>query len=304
MTAKQLTAELYARLGERGYQCRIVSVQHLDDLKKEIESQNTQGLFDQGFYRQRLISFSYGPPENLRDARSLIVAAVPQPQIQVIFNWNGKSYPLIIPPTYLHYPNKMVEGLLTEILRPKGYQLASSVLPVKLLSARSGLCFYGKNNICYVPGMGSFHRLMAFYSDLPCEQDLWRESIMLEDCENCSACLNSCPTAAIDSNRFLLRAERCLTFLNEGSDDFPKWINPTWHNCLVGCLHCQRACPQNRDLLEWIVPGAEFSPDETASLLDGTPLEELPAETSKKLEQLDMIEYFDILPRNLRVLLR
>ena len=299
-----MTDELYARLGERGYQCRIVSVQHLDDLKREIESLNTQGLFDQGFYSERLTSFSYGPPENLRGARSLIVAAVPQPQIQVIFHWNGKPQPLLIPPTYLHYPIKMVEDLLTDILGQKGYRVVPSFLPVKLLGARSGLCFYGKNNICYVSGMGSFHRLMAFYSDLPCEQDHWQESIMLEDCENCSVCLNSCPTGAINSKRFLLRAEKCLTFLNESSGDFPEWLNPSWNECLVGCLRCQRVCPQNRDLLDWIQPGAEFSKEETTLLLDGAPLEKLPAETMKKLERLDMMGYHDVLPRNLRVLLK
>ena len=44
MSVKKLTDELYARLGERGYQCRIVSVQHLDDLKREIESRQVEKM--------------------------------------------------------------------------------------------------------------------------------------------------------------------------------------------------------------------------------------------------------------------
>lgn len=303
MSVKELTEELFSRLGQYGYGVRVASVGHLADLQEEIEGRKRLGLIEEKLYQEYLAALSYRLPDNLLESRSLIVVAVPQPQIQVIFNWEVKSCPLIIPPTYLHYSNKKVEELLRVILEPKGYQVAPSVLPVKLLSARSGLSFYGKNNICYVPGMGSFHRLMAFYSDLPCEQDSWGESIMLEDCENCSACLNSCPTGAIDSNRFLLRAERCLTFLNESSGDFPEWINPTWHNCLVGCLHCQRACPQNADFLEWIQPGAEFSQEETNLLLQGVQLSQLPAATVKKLEQLDMVGYLEVLPRNLRVLL-
>jgi len=304
LTINKLTDELLSRLGERGYRCSIVSVQHLDDLKHEIESRKRQGLLDQRLYQEYFTSFSYHPPESLAGARSLIVVAAPQPQIQVSFRWNGKSHPLIIPPTYLHYSDGMVRDLLADVLEPKGYEIASALLPVKLLSARSGLCFYGKNNICFVPGMGSFHRLMAFYSDLPCLEDIWRESVMLEDCENCSACLNACPTGAITSDRFLIKAERCLTFLNEGSSDFPDWLDPSWHNCLVGCLNCQKACPQNMDFLEWIQPGAEFSEEETSLILDEVPLKKLPAATAKKLEKLYLLEYNDILPRNLRVLLR
>lgn len=302
-TVEKLTEELVSRLSERGYKCSIVSVGRLDDLKKEIESLKSRGLIDQGVYREYLAAFSYDPPESLREARSLIVVASPQPQIQVIFNWKGKSHPVIIPPTYLHYSDGMIKNLLTGFLEPKGYQIASSLLPVKLLSAHSGLSFYGKNNICYVPGMGSYHRLIAFYSDLPCIEDKWQESVMLEDCENCSACVNACPTGAITPDRFLLKAERCLTFLNESSADFPGWLDPSWHNCLVGCLHCQKACPQNADFLEWIQPGAEFSQEETSLILDGVPLQKLPAATAKKLEKLYLLEYFDFLPRNLRAVL-
>jgi len=303
LTVENLTEELLSRLGERGYRCSIVSAQRLDDLKQEIESRRNQGLLDQRLYQEYFTSFSYRPPENLAGASSLIVVATPQPQIQVVFNWNGKSRPLIIPPTYLHYSDGMVRDLLGDVLEPKGYQIASALLPVKLLSARSGLSFYGKNNICYVLGMGSFHRLIAFYSDLPCLEDVWRESVMLEDCENCSACLNACPTGAITSDRFLIKAERCLTFLNESSADFPDWLNPSWHNCLVGCLHCQKACPQNSDFLEWIQPGAEFSEEETSLILDGVPLKKLPAATAKKLEKLYMLDYLNILPRNLKAVL-
>jgi epoxyqueuosine reductase len=214
--------------------------------------------------------------------------------------------PLIVPPTYVHWQetNKQVEGLLTEILGPRGYRVAQATLPVKLLAVRSGLGAYGKNNICYVPGMGSFHRLAAFCSDLSCQEDNWQESQMMESCQNCSACLRNCPTGAITSERFLLHAERCITFHNERGGDFPfpAWLDPSWHNCLVGCLYCQRVCPQNKDFLKWVEEGAEFSQEETALLLEGVPSHQLSAATVSKLGQLDLMEYLDALPRNLSAL--
>jgi epoxyqueuosine reductase len=103
----------------------------------------------------------------------------------------------------------------------------------------------------------------------------------------------------------MLHAERCITFHNEKPSDvpFPAWIDPSWHNCLVGCFHCQRVCPQNREFLHWVEEGVEFSQEETALLLQGVALEQLPLAMVKKLEQSDMVELLDVLPRNLSVLL-
>ncbi|HVP37285.1 MAG TPA: hypothetical protein VMT04_09845, partial [Terriglobales bacterium] len=179
LTTEKLTDELLTRLGERGYRSSIVSVRRLIDLKREIESRRNQGLLDQRLYQEYFTSFSYHPPEGLARAESIILVAAPQPQIQVIFNWKGKSQPLVIPPTYLHYSDVMIRDLLSDVLESRGYKIASALLPVKLLSARSGLSFYGKNNISYIPGIGSFYRLIAFYSDLPCLEDTWHEPVML-----------------------------------------------------------------------------------------------------------------------------
>jgi hypothetical protein len=66
-------------------------------------------------------------------------------------------------------------------------------------------------------------------------------------------------------------------------------------------MHCQRVCPQNRDVLDWVEGSDEFSQEETTLLLAGTPLDQLDAETVKKLERLDLVESLDTLPRNLGV---
>ena len=208
-------------------------------------------------------------------------------------------------PTYVDYEEtrKMVEDLLGEILNTSGYRVERMKLPLKLLAVRSGLGLYGRNNICYVPGMRSFLQLVAVYSDLPCKKDNWQEVRMMERCQDCHACRLNCPTSAIPSDRFLLRAERCIVFYNEKEGDvpFPDWMNPSWHNCVVGCFHCQRVCPENKDFMQWIEGKEEFSQEETALLLEGASLDKLPASTIKKLKKLDLIEYLDVLPRNLGV---
>ena len=301
---KAVTEKLFSYLMKNGCQGCIVSVEHLSDLQEDIDKFYHQRLFNEEFYNEHLTSFKFKPLDVFSEARSLIIVAVPQPQLRVTFTINSRSLPLIIPPTYLHYPNKQVAHYLQEILEPEGYQIVSTTLPIKLLAVHSGLGSYGKNNICYVPGMGSFHRLVAFYSDLPCYLDNWQELQIMESCQKCSACLVNCPTQAITSERFLLFAERCITYHNERANDFPDWIEPSWHNCLVGCLHCQSVCPQNKDFLHWIEDKATFSQEETALLLNKTPIDQLPEITAKKLKQLDLIEYLEVLPRNISVFIK
>jgi epoxyqueuosine reductase len=294
---------LLSELEKHSFKGQIVSALHLIHLEEEIKEKRSQGFFDEVLDKEYLSGFKFKPPEILPDARSIIVVAYPQPQIQIIFNWEGKSYPVILPPTYLHSPDSRVEKILFKILLPQGYYAAKATLPLKLLAVKSGLGFYGKNNICYVEGMGSFFRLMAFYSDFPCSEDSWVEASIMESCKKCVACQRNCPTGAIMPERFLLRAERCLTFLNEGPRDFPSWIDPGWHHCLVGCLYCQRVCVQNKNLLGWVEEKAKFSEPETELILESPPFERLPSKTQKNLEALDLVEYYKILPRNLRALL-
>jgi epoxyqueuosine reductase len=140
---------------------------------------------------------------------------------------------------------------------------------------------------------------------MECEQDDWREPKVMELCERCRACLQGCPTGAIELERFLLRAERCITFLNEkpGQVAFPEWMEASWHNYLVGCMRCQRVCPENRKVRDWVEEGGEFSEEETGLLLKGGPQAELPAVLVEKLERWDLLDYLDIMPRNLNALL-
>jgi epoxyqueuosine reductase len=161
----------------------------------------------------------------------------------------------------------------------------------------------GKNNITYVKRSGSFYRPVVFISDVPCEADSWGEPAVLGHCENCSACMKACPTDAIGSDRFLLHAERCLTYLNERPKDFPEWLSPSWHNSLVGCMICQKVCPANKAIVKWIEDSATFDREETALILDGVPDDRLPRETLDKLKNLEMMEYYDVLGRNLRILM-
>lgn len=297
--------EVFDRLEKLGYRARMVSIDHLPMVEKQIKQQHSQKLLDDQFYQSRLAWFRFQIPESLPKARSMIIVAVHRPQTRAIFTWNGVRRPLILPPTYTAYDaiTKQAQNLIAGLLREKGYSVAGTALPLKLLATRSGLAQYGRNNITYVPGMGTFLQLVAVYSDMPCEKDSWQEPSMLQACEKCDLCRRACPTGAISSDRFLLRAERCISYHNEKKGDIPfaSWIDASWHNCIEGCMRCQRACPLDKQFLEWVEDEEEFSEQETALLLEGTSPEKLPEETVRKLTHLDILNDLGLLPRNLGV---
>ena len=66
---------------------------------------------------------------------------------------------------------------------------------------------------------------------------------------------------------------------------------------------CQDVCPANKDLTRWVVPGGEFSEEETQMILEGIPMAKLPEETTEKLKKLYMLDDYDLLQRNLGVLM-
>jgi epoxyqueuosine reductase len=125
----------------------------------------------------------------------------------------------------------------------------------------------------------------------------------MKSCEECELCRRACPPGAISSDRFLLHAERCIVYHSEKKGDvpFPEWMATSWHNCIVGYMHCQRVCPQNKEVIQWTEEEEEFSEEETALLLEGVPCNRLPVKTLEKLERLSLVDYFDSLPRNLGV---
>ena len=300
---KQIIENFDKSLKLKGYKGKIVSAEHIPDLRKDIQKYHEQKLLNPEFYEEYKKYLEFEVKANLSEINSLFIISIPQPQFKAIFHWKNKKISLIIPPTYIHslrVINQMKE-FLTKILEPGGYHAEYAKLPQKTLAVRSGLAEYGRNNITYVPGMGSFHRLTTLYSDFPFEKDNWQELRMMDLCKECSACVLKCPTGAIPTDRFLLRVERCLTYHNEHPPEipFPDWIDHTWHNCLVGCLHCQKVCPANKKVIKWIEPGPEFNEEETKLILNKEDFDHLPLETKNKLEKHDLAVIYEMLPRNL-----
>ena len=285
-----------------GYKAKTVSITHLPEVQESVGKLVRQGLINKKLHEKW--HFYLKTNEILPEAKTIIVVAMPQPVTRIWFKWQGTDFPADIPPTYFaKADDSRAEEILNNVLETAGYRIVKAQLALKTLAVRSGLAKYGRNNISYVPEMGSFCRLIAFYTDWQCKEDNWQESKVMKACEKCFLCRKNCPTGSITADRFLIHAEKCLTLSNEMEINFPKWIQPDWHNALIGCLHCQAVCPVGKPYLSKSATGPTFSEEETRLILNNTPVEKLAHETKRKLDTMIHDEIFSVMVRNLGALI-
>lgn len=109
-------------------------------------------------------------------------------------------------------------------------------------AVKAGIGFIGRNSQLIIPGKGSYFFLGTILTDLEIEAD----TPCTDTCLDCRACINACPTKAIDGSR-AIDASRCLSYLTieYRGEQLPNDINPG--NRIYGCDTCQTACPHNRN---------------------------------------------------------
>ncbi len=289
----------------RGYEIAWGPVRWLEDARAEIGGRRRAGELDQGVYRAELAAVVDAEPPPREG--TVVLVAKPCSASRVDFETNGRTVETLLPPTYLRY-RATFEDVRQDLAANglSGWRVEQLAGPLKAVAARLGFVRYGRNNLAYVPGVGSYFQLCGYLTDasleaMPAEPAPPR---LLDECADCSACARACPTRAIRSNRILLHAERCVTFANENPGPWPDWLPASAHRCLMGCLTCQRACPANPKL-PVAATGVVFSVTETRTLLDPNPGQEPRGESGIrcKLAWLGQPGAEPVLGRNLRALL-
>ncbi len=293
------------------YKYKTLSVDHLDELQQDVDKLKREGkLSDHKTYRSYLSDLKFETPEHLPNARSLIALAIFTRPMLINFYLNGEKYEVMLPHQY--YASGLTEEILREIMskeivKEPGHKIEKATqVHLKLLAVRSGLGRYGRNNLCYVEGMGSLLKLFAYFTDHQFEEDNWTEIRMIDDCEDCKICKSQCPSNCITEDNFVIDAGKCLALYNEIEGEFPKWIDPNAHNALMGCMKCQLHCPANREVIKLTGRLEDVTEEETKKILKGAPDRKLLDSLSNKLRNFyptTSKDSFPIFTRNLRVLL-
>ena len=232
----------------------ITEIENLTTLAYQYEQLHGQGALSvHPFFEDAMGKLRFSMKDLLPDARYIIMAAVYSPPVRVTLKTGREIRRTFLPAEYFK-PGFVMESLIGD-LRRSGLVSENAVveeagaLPLKALAVGCGLAEYGRNNLAYIRGMGSFHRLYAFVTNQPKMDGQWRFPPIMDKCQGCDLCARACPSQAIALDHFLLHAGRCLTLYNEQPGEFPEWMPESGHNALMGCMRCQWVCPANRPYL-------------------------------------------------------
>jgi epoxyqueuosine reductase len=289
------------------YKHRTVSVGHVQELRDWLEKLRREGLFGQNeVWRRYINNFVFEPDKILPGARSLIILSIPLQIAAVTFYEENRRIQVLIPTGYvddLISDDLIGARVRRDIVRDHAKRLKiNPKLPLKTLAVKSGLAQYGKNNISFVEGYGSFHRLVGIYTDQVLE-DNWVPLKMMRACKGCSICVEACPTKCIREEPFVIDVDRCITLYNELTDPLPEWIDPKAHNALVGCLKCQYGCPANTEAIRRIEHLADINAKETELILRQGKDKRLHESIIRKLKRFPAAEDLAYLSRNLSLVL-
>ena len=294
----------------RGYRAVTGPIAVLDEVRRSFEKRLEAGEIDAGFYRDNLAAFTFLEGVSLKKKSSIILVAVPKPAHILTFTIGEKKTETILPPTYVRYRKTFakVRDDLAEALAASGFHVELLNAPLKALGNRLGLLSYGRNNVGYIDGLGSYFQLVGLVSDLPLAEGSpppRPAETLLPRCHKCRICAAACPTGAIEKERILLHAEKCYTLFSESPNPIPENLKPPSPKCLIGCLRCQELCPEDKGLLRHEI-AASFDAEETQAFLGIKPAADGPAfdRARKKFQELGLSEGFPVFRRNLKRLLK
>lgn len=109
-------------------------------------------------------------------------------------------------------------------------------------AAKSGLGWIGKNANLITQKVGSFYFIAELIIDLELEYD----SAVTDHCGSCTACIDACPTDAIES-AYIINGSKCISYFTiELKDAIPQEVKGKFDDWVFGCDVCQDVCPWNR----------------------------------------------------------
>jgi epoxyqueuosine reductase len=295
------------------YRYKTISIDHLKELQEDIDGLRRENkLSTNETYQSYINELNFDIPEELSDAKSVIVVAMFTRLLKANFHLNGNLHEVMLPPGYYYVdgytPDSLIEEIQKKIIKVPGFKLEKATkVHIKLLAVRSGLGKYGRNNICYVDGMGSFITLFAYFTDYQFKEDDWTKKRLIEKCEGCKICMNNCPGKAITEDNFVINVGKCITLYNEVEGDFPEWIKSDEHNALLGCMRCQLRCPENKNVIKLTGKREEIAESITRKIIeektDNDVLEALCKQLRMSKDPELLKGYFSVISRNLKVLI-
>lgn len=192
------------------------------------------------------------PCSIIKDGQSIISLAFPYstkpPDNWIIKNpisnyaW-GEDYHVVL-------RKKLKKVMLSLSNQIPGFQgrffIDTAPLPEKLIAARAGLGWIGKNSLLIHPKFGSYLFLAEIVTNITLPTS---EHSQKDLCGDCTFCIENCPTNSIKSDRFI-DARTCISYLTiEKRGLFTSQEADSIEYQVFGCDICQKICPWNKGVI-------------------------------------------------------
>ncbi|MGI9607711.1 MAG: tRNA epoxyqueuosine(34) reductase QueG [Acidimicrobiales bacterium] len=248
MTAGALQEHL-AELGRRRGLDAVgfCSADVFDDVRTALHERKDAGLHADMQFTYRNPDRATDPARSLPGARSIVVGArsyrrtaaepddTPAGQARIAeYVWE---------PHYEHL-RQALDAIAGE-LRAAGHRtrvlVDDNALVDRAAAHRAGIGWWGKNSNLLIPERGSRFVLGSVVTDADLGPD---QEPVSDQCGPCRRCIDACPTGAIVADG-VIDANRCLAWLVQSAEPFPREFRAALGDRIYGCDDCQTTCPPN-----------------------------------------------------------
>ncbi len=228
--------------------CGIARIEPLEKEKTFLLQWLKNGFHGKMKYLENHLEKRVNPSLLVENARSVIVCLLnyfpfqhqnPSCRFQVSKYAYGRDYHKVV--------KKMLKELNQKLHEHTGISgrcfVDSAPVLERVWAQKAGLGWIGKNTLLIHPRFGSWVFIGEIITPLELQYDKPFEK---SGCQRCQACLNACPTHALNPSRpYMINASECIsyhTIEDKNKDDF----HPANKNWIFGCDICQDVCPFNR----------------------------------------------------------
>lgn len=228
--------------------CKIANATFLSEEAKQLESWLNRNRHGEMSYMENHFDLRTDPTKLVPSAKSIIVFSQNYFPVKEQMSDAPRLAKYAYGKDYHKVIRKKLKSLLKDLndkfgeVNGRGFVDSAPVME-KAWAKRAGIGWVGKHTNVITKRKGSYYFLAVLLTDL----ELAADEPVKDHCGKCTACIDACPTNAIDSP-YNLDASKCISYatIELKTAELPPEFSGKMGDWMFGCDICQDVCPWNR----------------------------------------------------------